>query len=40
MITVISASTTKMWITPPKVYEVTSPSAHSTSKTTAMVQSI
>jgi hypothetical protein len=37
--TVTIARTNKMWMNPPKVYEVTRPSSHKTSKTAKIVQS-
>jgi hypothetical protein len=40
MITVITARTSRMWIRPPMVYEVTIPKSQSTSKITQIVQSI
>src|SRR5215469_7582507 len=35
-----SARTSKMWMNPPSVYELTTPSSHSTSRITNIVQSI
>src|SRR5437660_3537969 len=38
--TAITASTSRMWMNPPKVYELTMPSSHKIRSTTAIVQSI